>query len=196
MAENRNPAFSPQTNPQPEPTPPDAGHVPITEEFDRAKWTLPPLKPILIAGAAVAVVVAVLTLTTRPKPAAAGVITKVASADQSGNTMVGVQVRIDNKIEKQIWIKDVSSELETADGRKYPDHAAPAVDIRRYLEAFPALREAEAEPLREELKVPAGSSYTGFTVFAYPVSKDVFDSRKSLTVRIQLYDQASLVMKQ
>jgi hypothetical protein len=168
----------------------------MTEEFDRAKWTLPPLVPIVIAAAAVAIVVALVAFTTRAKPAAAGAITKIASADQSGNTMVGVQMKLDNKIEKQIWIKDVSSELETADGRKYNDHAAAAVDVRRYLDAFPALREAEAEPLREELKMPPGTSYTGLAVFAYPVSKDVFDSRKSLTVRVELYDQAPLILKQ
>jgi hypothetical protein len=196
MPDTPNPASPPRPEAPAPPEPPDAGHVPITEELDRAKWTLPPLMPILIAGAAVAIVVALLTFTTLPKPAASGAITKVASVDQTGNTMVSVQVKIDNKIQKQIWIKDVSSELETADGRKYTDHEAPAVDIRRYLDAFPALREAEAEPLREELKIPAGASFTGFTIFSYPVSKDVFDARKSLTVRVQLYDQATVVMKQ
>lgn len=188
-----------QPGPQPPtkpPPPPDAGHVPMTEEFDRAKWTLPPLAPILIALVAVAIVVAVVAFATRAKPPAGGVITKVAASDQEGNTLVAVQVKVDNKIEKKIWIKDVSSELETADGHKYTDHAAPAVDAGRYLQAFPALREAQAEPLREELTIPTGGSYTGFSVFAYPVSKDVFDSRKSLTVRIELYDQAPLVVKQ
>jgi hypothetical protein len=196
MPDTPNPASPPRHPDQPPAAPPDAGHMPMTEELDRAKWTLPPLVPILIAAVAVAIIVGLVTFTTRPKPAASGTITKVASADQSGNTMVGVQVKIDNKIEKQIWIKDVSSELETADGRKYNDHAAAAVDIRRYLGAFPSLREAEAEPLRDELIIPAKTSYTGFSVFAYPVNKDDFDTRKSLTVRIELYDQAPLVVKQ
>ncbi len=175
----------------------DHGPVPKMQEFG-GKRRLPPLAPILIALAAVAIVVAVVSFTTRAKPAAGGAITKIAAADQQGNTMAAVQVKIDNKIEKKIWIKDVSSELETADGRKYPDHAAPAVDAGRYLEAFPALREAQsnAEPLREELTVAPGASYTGFAVFSFPVNKEVFDARKSLTVRIELYDQAPLVIKQ
>jgi hypothetical protein len=196
MSDMPNPVSPPPSGPQRVVPPPDAGHVPITEEFDRAKWTLPPLVPILIAAGAVAIVVGVLAFATRAKPAADGAITKIASVDQSGNTMVGVQVKIANKIEKQIWIKDVTSELETADGRTYTDHEAPAVDIPRYLDAFPALREAEAEPLREELQIPAANSHTGFTIFAFPVSKEVFDGRKSLTVRIQLYDQLTLVLKQ
>jgi hypothetical protein len=174
----------------------DAGHVPITEEFDRAKWTLPPIVPILIAVVAVAIVVAVVSFTNRAQPVASASVVKVASADQSGNAMVGIQVKIDNKIPKQLWIKSISSELETADGKKYTDNAAPSVDASRYLEAFPALKEVKADPLKEEQKIPAGTSYTGFAIFSYPVDKAAFDSRKSLTVRIGFYDQPTLIAKQ
>lgn len=195
MPDTPNP--TPQTKPnQPPANVPDAGHVPMTEELDRAKWTLPPLVPIAIAAAAVAIVVLVISLTTRPEPAASGAITKIASVDQQGNTMAAVQIKVDNRIQKQIWIKDISSELETSDGRKYTDHAAAAVDAGRYLQAFPVLREAQADPLRDELKIPSGKSFTGFTIFSYPVNKEVFDARKSLTVRIELYDQAPLVLHQ
>ena len=38
----------------PKPPPPDAGHIPMTEEMDSARWTLPPIVPLLIAAAAVA----------------------------------------------------------------------------------------------------------------------------------------------
>jgi hypothetical protein len=168
----------------------------MTEEFDSAKWTLPPILPILIALAAVAIVVALVTFTNRAKPIVNGSIVKVASADQEGNTMVAVQVRLENKIEKQLWIKDVRSELETADGKKYPDHGSPAADVERYLRAFPELKPAQGQPLQEELKIPVGGSFTGTTVFSYPVSKTVFDGRKSLTVRIQMYDQPTLVIKE
>lgn len=182
--------------PQPAAPQPDAGHVPITEEFDRAKWTLPPVIPIAIAVAAVAIVVAIVAFTNRATPVASANIVKVATADQSGNTMVGVQVKLDNKIPKQLWIKDISSELETADGKKYTDTAAPAVDVNRYLQAFPPLQEVKSDLLREELKIPTGTSLTGFSIFSFPVDKDAFDHRKSLTVRIAFYDQPSLIAKQ
>jgi hypothetical protein len=186
----------PKTGQPPAAQAPDIGHVPMTEEFDRAKWTLPPLTPILIALGAVAIVVAVVSFTTRAKPVAAGAITKVASVDQETSTMVAIQVKLDNKIQKQLWIKDIRSELETADGQKYIDHVGSASEAASYLKSFPPLQEAKADPLREELKIPAGTSYTGFTVFSYPVSKTVFDARKSLTVRIEMYDQPTLVVKQ
>jgi len=187
-------------NAKPQPAPPapepDAGHVPITEEFDRAKWTLPPIVPIAIAAAAVAVVVAVLAFTNRSQPVASAQLVKIVTADLSGNTMFGVQVKLDNKIPKQLWIRDISSELETADGKRYIDRAAPSVDVNRYVQAFPELQEVKSDPLREELKIPAGTSYTGFTIFSYPVDKAAFDGRKSLIVRIGFYDQPTLIAKQ
>jgi hypothetical protein len=201
MPENMNPQ-QPQNSgqqnasqapaPAPQYTP---GHVPITEEFDRAKWTLPPIVPVLIAAAVIAVVVAVVAFSNRAKPVMSGSITKVATADQQGNTMVAVQVKIDNVVGKQLWIRNVASEVEMADGKKYTDQAAPSGDMQRYFSAFPPLMEAKADPLREELKIPAHTSFTGAAVFAYPVDQNAFNARKSLTLRIQLYDQPTLVLK-
>ena len=175
---------------------PDAGHIPMSEELDRAKWTLPPVVPVLIAAAAIIIVLAVVLLGTRVKSDLGGAITKVVSADQQGSTLVAVQMKLENKFEKQLWLKGITSELETADGRKYTDHAAGAAEAERDLRAFPALQEAKADPLREELKIPSGSSYTGFTVFAFPVDQATFNARKSLTVRIATYDHPAIEIKQ
>jgi hypothetical protein len=203
MPENSTPAPASQpeksgAQPKPAPTekPQEYSHLPMSEEFDRAKWTLPPIVPVLIAAGVVAVIIAVVSFTNRPKPVVAGTITKIASADQDGNTMAAVQVKLDNVIEKQIWIKSIDSELETSDGKKYTDHAAAASDANLYFKAFPQLTEARAEPLREELKIPTKTSFTGVTVFSYPVDTKAFNERKSLTLRIQLYDQPTVVVKQ
>src|SRR5215831_6804859 len=97
------------TPPQPAATPsspappPDAGHVPMSEELDRARWTLPPIVPVLIAAAAIVIVLAVVMMGTRVKSDLTGTITKVASADQQGSTLTAVQIKLDNKFEKQLW---------------------------------------------------------------------------------------------
>lgn len=200
MPENTAPNPQPKPGqpavPAPAPPPaPEYGHVPMSEEFDKAKWTLPPIVPVLIAFAAVVVVVVIVSFGNRAKPVIKGTITKVATADQEGNTMAAVQVKLDNVIDKQLWISNIDSELETADGKKYTDHAPPASDIAQYFQAFPALQEAKAEPLHEELKIPPRTSYTGVTVFSFPVDTKSFDQRKSLTLRIQMYDQSPLVIK-
>jgi hypothetical protein len=175
---------------------PDAGHVPITEELDSAKWTLPPILPVLGAAVVLAIVVVVVAFSTRTPPAAGIAITKVATVDMQGNIMVAIQVKIDNQIEKTLQIKNIEAELEAADGKKYPDHAASSSETARYLQAFSSLAEAKAEPLREDLKIPPKTSCTGVSIFAYPVDKAAFGLRKSLTLRIQLYDQPTLVVTQ
>ena len=172
---------------------PDAGHIPITEELDSAKWTLPPIVPLVIAGALVAVLVAVVALSNRTKPSASLAITKVVSAAQESNTMVAIQIKLDNQVEGPLWIKQIQAEVETPDGKKYSDNAAPAVDAPRYVEAFPPLAEAKADWLKEDLKIPTKTSFNGVAVFSYPVDKAAFDKRKQITMRIQLYDRPTLV---
>jgi hypothetical protein len=173
---------------------PDAGHIPITEEMDSARWTLPPIVPLLVAAVLVVILVSVVVLSNRSKPSASLAMTKVASADQQGNTMVAVQVKLDNQIDKPLWVKAIAAEVEAADGKKYTDNAAPSMDAARYMEAFPALQEAKADWLKEELKVPARTSYNGVAIFAFPVAKKDFDARKTLTLRVQMYDHPTLVV--
>ena len=197
MSDTPNSAPPPPAAPPSSPAPaPGTGRVPMSEEFDRAKWTLPPVVPVLIAAAAIAVALVVVLMGTRVRSDLVGTITKVASADQQGSTLAAVQIKLDNKFEKQLWLKGISCELETADGRKFTDHAADAAESQRDLRAFPALQEAKAGPLPEELKIASGTSYTGFTVFAFPVNQAAFDGRKSLTVRVETYDHPALDIKQ
>jgi hypothetical protein len=196
MPENSTPTPPPGNPPSAAAAPasrPDAGHIPITEEMDSAKWTLPPIVPLLIAGVFVAILVAVVVLTNRSTAVASLAITKVAAADQQGNTMVAIQVRLNNQIDKLLYVKAIVAEVETADGKKFSDSAAPSVDAARYIQAFPPLQEAKADPLREELKLPAKTAYSGVAVFAFPIDKKAFDSRKGLTLRVQMYDNPTLV---
>jgi len=130
------------TTPTPPPDPPkaasapaaqpDAGHIPITEEMDSAKWTLPPVVPMLIAAVFVAILVTVVVLSNRSKPVASLAITKVASVDQQGNTMVAVQAKLDNQVDKLLYVKAIIAEVETADGKKVSDSAAPSGDAAVY----------------------------------------------------------------
>jgi len=186
------PSASPSIKPQAA-SAPSAGHIPITEEMDSAKWTLPPIVPLLVAAALVAIVVSVVVFSNKTKPSASLAITKVVSAAQEGNTMVAVQIKLDNQVEGPLWIKEIKAEVETADGKKYSDSAAPGVDAPRYMEAFPALQEAKADWLREDLKIPTKTSFNGVAIFSYPVAKTAFDARKQVTLRIQLYDRPTLV---
>jgi hypothetical protein len=188
-----NPTTKPQATKPQAASAPNAGHIPITEEMDSAKWTLPPIVPLLVAAVLVAILVSVVVLSNKTKPSASLAITKVVSAAQEGNTMVAIQIKLDNQVEGPLWIKEIKAEVETADGKKYSDSAAPGVDGPRYMEAFPALQEAKADWLKEDLKIPTKTSFNGVAIFSYPVAKDAFDKRKQITLRIQLYDRPTLV---
>ncbi len=126
MPEKTNPG---SLQPPSEPVPHDAGHVPITEEFDSAKWTLPPVVPVLGALVGIALIVGVIAMTNRAKPPASGTITKVVAAEQVDNVLVAIHLKFDNVTDKQLWIKNIKSELETAEGTKLTDSAAPSVEL-------------------------------------------------------------------
>ena len=175
----------------------DAGHVPITEELDSAKWTLPPIVPVLIALAAVGIVIAIVAFANRPTPHATGNLSKVIVADNQGNVLVAAHLNINNnKKDDYLWIKSITGEVEAADGKKMTDDAAPAVDVDRYLQAAPELAEGKIPPLRTEIKIPALKSQSGMVIFAYPLEKPAFDARKSFTVRVEFYDHSSIALKQ
>jgi hypothetical protein len=197
MSENDKPV-SASPNPPPAGAAPirSAGHMPITEEFDRAKWTIPPAVPIMIAVALVAITVAVIAFVYRAQPSATGKITKVAAAAQGDSVMVAIQLKFDNVTDSRLWIKSIESELETADGKKYTDSAAPAVDMDRYLQAFPALAEGKIDPLKEEMKIMPRGSLAGMIIVSFPVEKAAFDARKSLSVKMGFYDHPGMVLQQ
>ncbi len=188
----------PEETPPPAPPTPSASlaaTVPATdfdiaEEFGTAKKNLPPVKILAIALAAVAIIAAIFALTERSTSAATGAITDVASVEVPNQNlvMVAVNVAITNRGEKPYWIHTMEATLETATGN-FTDQAASAVDVDRYLQAFPELKKHALPPLALETKIEPGGQATGTILVTFPVTPEVFSGRKSLTVKIQPYDQ-------
>jgi hypothetical protein len=174
---------------------PDAGHIPITEEMDSAKWTLPPIMPVVIVLAALAVIVGVAAYLLRAKPGAAGAITGVYAAElaDKSSTMVLMQVRVSNIGDKPLWVRNVKAQLKTEQG-EWTDDAASPVDFARYFQAFPALRQHETAPLKPETKIDPGGQSEGMVLVSFPVSQDGFQKRKSLTVTLENYDRRPMVI--
>ena len=174
--------------PQKKEAPLDPAHVPMTEEFDRARWTLPPIGIVLIGIAIVAVVGALLVFTNRAKPVAAGGINNVASVQLQDNTvLVAVQLNVSNATPKQWFIHDITAKIKTDQG-EWSDEAATATDSQRYFQAFPTLGDAGTQVLKFDQKLAPGQQETGTVVFGFPITTDQFDQRKSLTVTIQPFD--------
>jgi hypothetical protein len=173
----------------------DAGHVPITEEFDSVKRSLPPVATLVAALVVVVVFIVGVAYVFRAKPVAQGQIDRAFAMQQQDKpySMVLMQVTLRNMGDKALYIKDIKSDI-TTDAGESSDQAASAVDYSRYLQAFPDLQMYATEPLKVETKIPPGSEAQGSVLVAFPITKDQFYARKDLNVTIFPYDQKAIVL--
>jgi hypothetical protein len=177
--------------PQPPPSPEPITQFHIGDEFGTAKRNLPPAGIVLICIAAVAVIVGIFAFKERQKPQGAGSIDFVTAAEVPGQNMIlaAITFTLRNTADKPLWIHTLKAQLTTADGNTFDDEAASAVDLDRYFQAFPALKESSEPPLPPETKLLAGAEQKGTIIVSFKVTREAFDQRKSLTVTIQPYDQ-------
>ena len=179
--------------PAPQPLPPaePATEFNIGDEFGTAKRNLPPAGIVLICIAAVAVLVGIFSFQQRAKPQGAGSIDFVTAAEVPGQNLIlsAVTLTLHNSGEKPLWIHTLKARLTNADGKTFDDDAASGVDLERYAQSFPVLKENAQPPLLPETKIMVGGEQKGTLVVSFPVTKQAFDERKSLAVTIQPYDQ-------
>ncbi len=173
----------------------DAGHIPITEEMDSARWTLPPATPVIVVVIVLACIVGLLAWIFRAKPAGSGAITGVYAVEvpSQSSVMVELHVRLQDISEKPLWVRDVKATVKTAQG-EYSDEAASQADFHRYFQAFPELAQHQIAPLAPETKITPGARTEGMVIVSFPLTKDQFDQRQSLAVTIQPYDQRSVTI--
>ena len=135
----------------------DAGHVPITEEFDSPRRTLPPVLTLVIALVVVVVFIVGIAYVFRAKPVAQGQIDNVFISQNKGqpNSMLAIQVTLGAVGDKPLYIKEITAELKTPTDT-YTDEAASPSDYDRYFQAYPDLKEHAMKPLAVETKIPPG----------------------------------------
>ena len=193
----RGPSAQPGAVPTPRPpAAPTSYDIPtLGEEFDRAKWTLPPAQIVAIAIAGVAIVVAIVMYVARYKPVSAGSLDNVASVELAdhNSVMAVINVTVRNISQRPLWIHEVTAGVDTDKG-KFSDDAASAVDFDRYYQAYPSLKEQALPPLMPEMKIAPGGEQKGTIIVSFPVNEDTFNKRKSLSVTVLPYDQRALVL--
>jgi hypothetical protein len=182
--------------PLPPPSQPSPSGEPVTDfnigdEFGTAKRNLPPAGILLICIAAVAVIVGIFAFTQRAKPQGGGSIDFITAVEVPGQNLVlsAVTITLHNAGQRPLWIRTLKARLTTSDGKTFDDEAASGVDLDRYAQSFPVLKENAQPPLLPETKIMGGRDQKGTIVVSFPVTKQDFDRRKSLTVTIQPYDQ-------
>jgi hypothetical protein len=179
----------PPSSPPPPPEPITEFH--IGEEFGTGRRNLPPAGIVLICLAVVALIVGIFAFKGRPKPQGVGSIDFVAAAEVPGQDMImaAITFTLRNTADKPLWIHTLKARLTTADDKTFDDDAASAVDLDRYFQAFPALKESSEPPLSPETKLLPRAEQKGTIIVGFKVTREAFDQRKSLTVTIQPYDQ-------
>ena len=186
------PTVPPSAPPPPGSEPEPATEFHIGDEFGTAKRSLPPAGIVLLCIAAVAVILGIVAFVERQKPQGGGSIDFIAAAEVPDQNMVlaAVTLTLRNAGEKPLWIRTLKARLTTSDGKTFDDNAASGVELDRYAQAFPVLKENAQPPLLPETKIMPGMEQRGTLVVSFPVTKQAFDQRQSLAVSIQPYDQA------
>ena len=171
----------------------DAGHIPMTEELDDAKHSLPNMVPVLIALVIIGAITVVGAYLLRSKPVANGTIENVFAVEQNthNTSFVAMNVTIHNVTDKTLYIKDIKGEIATPAG-SFVDDAANAVVYDRYTSAYPDLRPVIKKPLVVETKIPPGGSAEGTVLVNFPIKMADFEQRSGVTVTIIPYDNASI----
>lgn len=191
------PEETPSVPPPPQPEPvveaqPASPKIPfnIGEEFGTAKKNLPPAKILAICVAAILVVIGALAFFNKAHTSAAGSVDDITAVEipNQGSVLVAITVTFENNGDKPFYIHTMKADLEASSG-SYSDDAASIADFDRYYQAFPALKEHAQKPLAPEDKINPGGKETGTIIVSFPVTNDVFASRKSLKVTIWPYDQ-------
>lgn len=178
---------------QPQPSSPTK--FDIGEEYGTARKNLPPVGILAICIATVLVIVAAYSLTHKAHALSSGSMDDVTVVAVPGQdmVMVAINVTVQNNSDKPSWIHTIKATLDTGKD-KLEDDATPAVDAQRYFQAFPALKQHVMAFLLPEARLDAKSKTSGTVVVSFPVTEEVFNARKSLTVTVTPYDELPVVI--
>jgi hypothetical protein len=123
----------------------------------------------------------------------------------SGSRLVGAQaiaqddlyvfttVRIDDKLNLPIFIKDITGTLTTPDGED-DTSAIEKNDFDNLYTTFPQLRPLASPPLLRETAIQPNDHAEGMVLLHFPVTQAQWDQRTSATVTINLYHQGELTV--
>lgn len=101
-------------------------------------------------------------------------------------------VRITDRLNLPLFLKDFTATLTTAEGEKIETSAAEKTDLPAIYSAFPALKAMASEPLLRETLIRPSNSAEGMILIHFPVNMDTWNRRKSAVLHIDFYHQGPL----
>jgi hypothetical protein len=168
------------------------------------------LAPVLIAFVLIGVAIALVVRYTPHKTADVAItettLYPAHTVFKSDSILVGSEraqddlyvlatLRIDDRLNLPLFIKDFTATLVTADGEEFHTSATEEHDIPAVFTSFPALEKLASTPLLRETLIAPGQFAEGMVLLHFPVTQAVWNSRKSATLNVDLYHQGPLAIR-
>jgi hypothetical protein len=98
-------------------------------------------------------------------------------------------LRIDDRLHLPLFLKDFTATLTTAEGEEITTSAVEKPDLENVYTSFPALKPLASEPLLRDTMISPGQSAEGMLLLHFPVTKEVWDHRRTAMLNVDLYHQ-------
>lgn len=192
----------------------DGTHVSMGEEFDRARWQLPPFVPVLVAFVILLAGISLYSYRERPGMISQGKIEAfktypihtesarvidlggtIADPEKYDQLLVMAHVNLkDVSQTKPLYIKSIDATLSTAKQGDLTTTQAARSDQEQFFSYYKQLADFKLDPLLAETKLNPGQEITGLAMFSFGVSPAVWKDRKDFAITITFYDQKPIVL--
>ncbi len=98
-------------------------------------------------------------------------------------------LRIDDRLRLPLFLKDFTATLTTAEGEEVTTSAVEKLDLDNVYTAFPGLKPLASDPLLRDTMISPGQSAEGMILLHFPITKEVWDHRRSAVLNVDLYHQ-------
>ena len=113
----------------------------------------------------------------------------VANQHAEDDLYVLTTLRIDDRLHLPLFLKDFTATLTTAEGEEITTSAVEKQDLDNVYTSFPALKPLASEPLLRETMISPGRSAEGMVLLHFPVTKEIWDHRRTAVLNVDLYHQ-------
>ncbi len=113
----------------------------------------------------------------------------VANQRAEDNLYVLTTLRIDDRLHLPLFLKDFTATLTTVDGEEVNTSAIEQQDLNAVYTSFPEVKALATPPLLRETMISPGQSAEGMILLRFPVTREVWDRRRSAVLNIDLYHQ-------
>ena len=98
-------------------------------------------------------------------------------------------LHIDDRLHLPLFLKDFTATLTTAEGEEITTSAVEKLDLDNVYTSFPGLKPLASEPLLRDTMISPGQSAEGMILLHFPVTKEVWDHRRTAVLNVDLYHQ-------